>query len=54
MIWADKITVKKETRCSLYFMVTDACPTIPLDIIEVMWLVKYLEKMLSREKLIGL
>jgi len=35
-------------------MVTGAYPTIPLDIIEVTWLVKYPERMLSREELIGL
>jgi len=35
-------------------MVTGAHPTIPLDIIEVTWLVKYPERMLSREELIGL
>jgi len=54
VMWVDRITVKKGTRCSLYFMVTGAYLTIPLDIIEVMWLVKYPERMLSREKLIGL
>jgi len=52
MIWADGITVRKGTGCSLYFMVTGAHPTIPLDIIEAMWLVKYPERMLSREELI--
>jgi len=35
-------------------MVTGAHPTIPLDIIEVTWLVKYPERMFSREELIGL
>jgi len=35
-------------------MVTGAHLTIPLDIIEVAWLVKYPERMLSREELIGL
>jgi len=35
-------------------MVTGAHPTIPLDIIEATWLVKYLERMLSREELIEL
>jgi len=40
--------------CSPYFMVTGAHLTIPLDIIEATWLIKYLERMLSRKKLIGL
>jgi len=35
-------------------MVTDAYPTIPLNIIEATWLVKYPERMLSKEELIGL
>ena len=35
-------------------MVTDIHPTIPLDIIEATWLVKYPERMLSREELIEL
>jgi len=54
VIWADRITVRKGTGCSPYFMVTGAHPTIPLDIIEATWLVKYPERMLSREELIGL
>ena len=54
MTWADRITVRKGTRYSLYFMITGAHLTIPLDMIEVTWLVKYPERMLSREELIGL
>jgi len=52
--WADRITVRKRTGCSPYFMVTGAQPTLPLDIIEATWLVKYPERMLSRSELIGL
>jgi len=54
VMWADRIIVRKGTGCSLYFMMTGAHLTIPLDIIEATWLVKYPERMLSREKLIGL
>jgi len=54
VMWADRITVRKGTGCSLYFMVTGAHSTIPLNIIETTWLVKYPERMLSREELIGL
>jgi len=54
MIWVDRVIVKKGTGCSPYFIVMGTHPTIPLDIIEVMWLVKYPEKMLSKEELIGL
>ena len=52
--WADRITVRKETECSPYFIVTGAQPTLPLDIIKATWLVKYPERMLSRSELIGL
>jgi len=37
--------------CSLYFIVIGAHPTIPLDIIEMTWLVKYPESV--REPLRG-
>jgi len=52
--WADRITVRKRAGCSPYFMVTGAQPTLPLDIIEVTWLIKYPERILSRLELIGL
>jgi len=54
VMWADRITVRKKTGYSPYFMVMGAHLTIPLDIIEVTWLVKYPERMLSRVELIGL
>ena len=54
VMWTDRITIRKGTGCSSYFMVTGTYPTISLDIIEAMWLVKYPEKMLSREELIRL
>jgi len=54
VIWTDRITVRKGTGCSPYFIVTGAHPTIPLDMIETTWLFKYPERMLSREELIGL
>ena len=52
--WADRITVRKETGYSPYFMITGAHPTIPLDITETTWLVKYPERMVSSTELIGL
>jgi len=54
VIWADRITVRKRTGYSLYFIVTGTHLIISLNIIEAIWLVKYPEKMLSREELIGL
>ena len=35
-------------------MVTGAYPTIPLDVVEATWLVKYPERMVSSTELIGL
>ena len=54
VMWADRITVRKGIGCLLYFMVIDAYPIIPLNIIEVTWLVKYPKRMLFREELIEL
>jgi len=52
--WADRITVRKGTRCLLYFMVTEVHPTIPLNVVKAIWLVKYLERMVSSAELIEL
>jgi len=54
IMWADRVTVRKETGCSPYFMVTGAQPTLSLNVIEATWLVRYPERMLSRSELIGL
>ena len=54
VMWADRITVRKGIGCSPYFMITGAHPTIPLDITEATWLVKYPERMISSAELIGL
>ncbi|KAF7760013.1 hypothetical protein Agabi119p4_11708 [Agaricus bisporus var. burnettii] len=52
--WADRITVRKGTGCSPYFMITGAHPMLPLDIIEATWLVKFPETLVSTADLIGL
>ena len=54
VMWVDRVTVRKRTGCSPYFMVTGAQPTLPLDLTETTWLVTYPERMLSRAELIGL
>jgi len=54
VIWANRITVRKGMGCSPYFMVIEVQPTLSLDVIEAIWLVRYLERMLSRSELIGL
>lgn len=52
-MWADRVTVRKGTGCSPYFMITGAHPTLPLDIIEATWLVKLPGKVLTTAELIG-
>ncbi|KAF7777764.1 hypothetical protein Agabi119p4_3836 [Agaricus bisporus var. burnettii] len=52
--WADRITIRKGTGCSPYFMITGAHPTLPLDIIEATWLVTYPETIATNSELIGL
>jgi len=54
VMWADRITVRKGTGCLSYFMVTEVHLTIPLDVVEATWLVKYPERMVSSAELIGL
>ena len=54
VMWADRITIRKGTGCSPYFMVTGAHPTLPLDLIEATWLIEYPDKFISTEELIAL
>ena len=44
VMWANRITIRKGIGYSPYFMVMGAHSTIPLDIIEATWLVKYPER----------
>jgi hypothetical protein len=54
VMWADRVTIRKGTGCSPYFMVTGAHPTLPLDITEATWLVTYPDRFLTTEELVGL
>ncbi|KAF9441005.1 hypothetical protein P691DRAFT_640218, partial [Macrolepiota fuliginosa MF-IS2] len=54
VMWADRITIRKGTGCSPFFMVMGAHPTLPLDIQEATWLVQYPNELISTEDLIGL
>ncbi|CAA7260862.1 unnamed protein product [Cyclocybe aegerita] len=54
VMWADRITVRKGTGCSPYFMVTGAHPVLPLDLIEATWLVGPPDRILSTTELIGM
>jgi hypothetical protein len=53
ILWADRVTTRKDLGCSPYFFVTGAEPILPLDIVESTWLVKLPNRFLSREELIG-
>ncbi|KAF7783144.1 hypothetical protein Agabi119p4_2520 [Agaricus bisporus var. burnettii] len=54
IMWADRITIRKGTGCSPYFMVTGAHPTLPLDVQEATWLVQYPKEIMTTEELIAL
>ncbi|KAF8811323.1 hypothetical protein BYT27DRAFT_7089649 [Phlegmacium glaucopus] len=53
VMWADRITVRKNYGCSPFFMVTGAQPILPLDIQEATWLVELPGRTLSTAELIG-
>ena len=52
-LWADRISIRKGTGCSPFFMVTGAQPLTPLDIQEATWLVVVPNRILTTEELIG-
>ncbi len=54
MLWADRITIKRGTGCSPYFMALGAHPIVPLDVVEATWLVKPPSGILSTKDLIGM
>ena len=54
VLWADRVSIRRGTGCSPYFMVTGAHPILPLDIKEATWLVQPPVGILSEEELIGL
>ncbi|KNZ81588.1 hypothetical protein J132_11349, partial [Termitomyces sp. J132] len=49
VMWSDHITIQQRFGCSPYFMVTGAHLTLPLDLVEAIWLIEPL----STEELIG-
>lgn len=53
ILWADRVTTRKDLECSPYFFVTGAEPILPFDIVESTWLVKLPDRFLTREELIG-
>ena len=54
VLWADRVSIRKRTGCSPYFMVTGAHPILPLDAVEATWLVKPPSGVMTEIELIGL
>ena len=53
VLWAERITVRKNLGCSPFFMLTGAHPIIPLDLVEATWLVEPPDGPLTTSELIG-
>jgi hypothetical protein len=53
VMWANRITVRKQLRCSPFFAVTGAEPVTPLDVQEATWLVEPPTGIMSTKKLIS-
>jgi hypothetical protein len=53
-VWADRISIRKRTGVSPYFMVTGAHPITPLDLIEATWLVDWPTRVLTTGEMIAL
>jgi Integrase zinc binding domain len=54
VLWADRVTIRRGTGCSPYFMVTGAHPILPLDLEEATWLVKPPNGVITEDELIGM
>jgi len=54
VLWADRISIRRRTGYSPYYMVTGAHPILPLDVKEATWLVKPPDRVISETELIGL
>lgn len=53
VLWADRISVRRRTGYSPYFMVTGTHPILPLDAAEATWLIKLPTGVMSEDDLIG-
>jgi hypothetical protein len=54
VLWADRVSVRKRTGCSPYFMLTEAHPILPLDAVEATWLVDSPIGVISENELIDM
>lgn len=53
VLWADRITTRRLTGCSPFFMITGAHPIIPLDIVEATWLIHPPDGPMTRAELLA-
>ena len=54
VLWADRVSIRRRTGCSPYFMVTGAHPILPLDAKEATWLVRPPAGVMTEEEMIGM
>ena len=54
VLWADRVTIRRKTGCSPYFLITGVHPILPLDAKEATWLVSTPGEIISEDDLIGL
>ena len=54
VLWADRVSVRKRTGCSPYFMLTGAHPILPLDLKEATWLADPPIGIMTEAELIGM
>ena len=54
VLWADRITIRRRTGCSPFFMITGAHPILPLDAEEATWLIETPNGIVSENDLIGM
>lgn len=54
VLWADRVSIRKRTGCSPYFMLTGAHPVLPLDAKEATWLVEPPIGVVSQDEMIGM
>jgi hypothetical protein len=54
VLWADRITIRRRTGCSPFFMITGAHPILPLDAEEATWLIETPNGIVSENELIGM
>jgi hypothetical protein len=54
VLWADRISIRKRTGSSPYFLLTGAHPILPLDAKEATWLIDPPSGVISENELIGL